>query len=84
MLRNAAKRLEKFKPLTSKQMLDNAEHFEDLAVRVQAAAQEEDSQLAKSSLDCHLHLFNGQRLLDLAVMVSPMRARCRARWDNAM
>ena len=35
---------------------------------MQSAAREEDSELARDSLDCHLQLWNGLRVLDIAVL----------------
>jgi hypothetical protein len=54
-------------PITRTKMLDNADYFENQAVRLLQAAEEDDREKAVQSLDCELNLWRGMSLLDLAV-----------------
>jgi hypothetical protein len=48
-------------------MLENATYFEDRAVAVQEACEDDDRDLARQAVDCELYLFQGMSLLDVAV-----------------
>ena len=48
-------------------MLENAMHFEDRAVAVQEACEDDDRDLARQAVDCEQYLFHGMSLLDVAV-----------------
>lgn len=48
-------------------MIANADHFENLAVRVYKAAAADDLELAKNCLDCGLEMWTGDHLIDLVV-----------------
>ena len=48
-------------------MIANADHFENLAVRVYKAAAADDLELAKNCLDCSLEMWTGDHLIDLVV-----------------
>ena len=54
-------------------MLENAMFFEDQAVTVQEAAEQDDRDLAKRSVDFEQYLFWGLTLLDVAVMAKCYR-----------
>jgi len=54
-------------PITRLKMLENANYFEDQAIVVQKAAEEDDRDLAFKSVDCELYLWRGMALMDVAV-----------------
>jgi len=69
LLRKMAKRKE-IEPAVQKQMLDNADYFEDLATAVLKKAQKSDRRVAVTALNAPLRLWKQKSLLDLAIMSS--------------
>ena len=68
LLREMCKRESRLDPQTGDKMQENANLFAALAMKVQKAAREEDAVEAESSLDCHLEMWHGKSVLDLAVL----------------
>lgn len=54
-------------PITRIKLTENADFFEDRAIAVQNAAEEDDRILALQSVNCEIILFWGSSLLDIAV-----------------
>jgi hypothetical protein len=73
LLRNMGERYMNVDPLSAAEMIENADYFEQLAVSVQNIAEDDESDLALSSLDCELLLWRGMALIDLAVESRSLR-----------
>ena len=67
LLRNMGERYINVDPLKAAEISENADYFEQLAVSVQNIAEDDEPDLALSSLDCELLLWRGMGLIDLAV-----------------
>jgi hypothetical protein len=72
MLRKMAKD-KNTEPMARDKMLENANFFEEKATLVLQAAEDDDRELAASSLDCDLLLWRGMSLMDVAVQCECFR-----------